>query len=46
VNADERVALTVGGSVPFVREPGRLSDGLGGRVGPFGRVVKRALSPP
>ncbi len=30
-----RVALTGGWFVPFVREPVRLSSGLGGRVGPF-----------
>ncbi len=42
---DGRVALTGGRLVPFVREPGGLSDGLGGRVGPLGRVLKLVLSP-
>jgi len=46
VNADGRVALTGGGFVQFVREPARLSDRLGGRAGPFGRVLKLVLSPP
>ncbi len=42
--AGGRVALTGGRFVPFVREPTRLSSGLGGRIGPFGRGLKRAPS--
>ncbi len=30
--------------MPFVREPGGLSYGLGCRVGPFGQVQKKAPS--